>query len=97
MSIQSFGDQITEDFFYDGDLPSKGCGWKQLQSKVARKLDMIDAADALTDLRQPPGNRLKKLKGDLDDYHSIRINDPWRVIFRWSNDGPEQVEVVDYH
>jgi toxin HigB-1 len=62
-----------------------------------RKLDMLDYANRLDDLRSPPGNRLEALKGDLDGFHSIRINDPWRVIFQWADLGPVGVDIVDYH
>lgn len=66
--------------------------------KVAqRKLAYIDAAVTLSDLRVPPGNRLEALKGDRAGQHSIRINDQWRICFRWTNAGAEDVEIVDYH
>lgn len=58
---------------------------------------MIDAASTLEDLRSPPGNRLEALKGDRKGQHSIRINDQWRVCFKWTDNGPEDVEVCDYH
>jgi proteic killer suppression protein len=57
----------------------------------------LDAADTLDDLRVPPGNRLEKLHGDLAGTYSIRINDRWRICFRWTAAGPEGVEIVDYH
>ena len=62
-----------------------------------RKLDMIHAAHELIDLRVPPGNRLEKLKGKLKDFHSIRINDQFRIIFKWAQGAAEGVEIVDYH
>ncbi len=58
---------------------------------------MLDYADQLDDLRSPPGNRLEALKGDLAGHHSIRINDQWRVVFRWTDTGPTDVDIVDYH
>ena len=58
---------------------------------------MVDYASILSDLKAPPGNRLEALKGDLVGFHSIRINDQWRVVFRWTSRGPEQVRVTDYH
>lgn len=58
---------------------------------------MLDDADELKDLRSPPGNRLEQLAGDRKGQHSIRINDRWRVCFVWTDNGPEQVEIVDYH
>jgi proteic killer suppression protein len=62
-----------------------------------RKLLILDAADALSDLRVPPGNRLEKLKGDRAQSYSIRVNQQWRICFRWTAAGPEDVEIVDYH
>lgn len=62
-----------------------------------RKLVQLDAAAGLSDLLVPPGNRLEALKGDLRGYHSIRINDQWRITFRWTDAGPEEVEITDYH
>jgi len=64
---------------------------------AARKLDMLDYAARLGDLRTPPGNRLEALKADRRGQHSIRINDQWRICFRWTSNGPEDVEIVDYH
>ena len=58
---------------------------------------MLDYAETLSDLASPPGNRLEALKGDLAGFHSIRINDQWRVIFRWSPGGPRDVDIRDYH
>jgi proteic killer suppression protein len=67
-------------------------------AKVARrKLVQINNAVVLGDLAAPPGNRLEALRSDLAGRHSIRINDQWRIVFRWTNEGPEQVEIVDYH
>lgn len=66
--------------------------------KVAtRKLTQLDAANTLEFLRSPPGNRLEALKGERKGQHSIRVNDQWRICFRWTNAGPEDVEIVDYH
>ena len=62
-----------------------------------RKLDMLDAATRLSDLRAPPGNRLEALKGNRRGQHSIRINDQWRICFVWRESGAEMVEIVDYH
>ena len=67
-------------------------------AKVARrKLVQVNNAIVLGDLASPPGNRLEALRGDLAGKHSIRINDQWRIIFRWTDAGPEEVEIVDYH
>lgn len=58
---------------------------------------MLDYAEALTDLASPPGNRLEALKGDLEGFYSIRINERWRVVFRWTDSGPTDVDIRDYH
>jgi proteic killer suppression protein len=64
---------------------------------AARKLDLLDFAETLSDLASPPGNRLEALRGDHAGFHSIRINDQWRVLFRWTDAGPSRVDIVDYH
>ncbi len=67
-------------------------------AKVARrKLVMVNQARVLDDLKSPPGNHLEALKGNLAGKHSIRINDQWRIVFRWTSAGPEDVEIIDYH
>jgi toxin HigB-1 len=68
-----------------------------VQPIVERKLVMLDAAIRLDDLRSPPGNRLEPLSGDRKGQHSIRINDQFRICFRWTAGGPEDVEIIDYH
>jgi proteic killer suppression protein len=68
-----------------------------IQRMALRKLLILDAADSLGDLRIPPGNRLEKLKGDRVGSYSIRVNQQWRICFRWTAAGPEDVEIVDYH
>jgi len=70
---------------------------KNLMAVMQRKLKMLDAVTDLQELRVPPGNRLEALKGGRKGQHSIRVNDPWRVCFRWKPDGPHDVEMVDYH
>lgn len=67
------------------------------QRAALRKLLILDAADALDDARLPPGNRLEKLRGDRAGQYSIRVNQQWRICFRWTAAGPEDVEIVDYH
>lgn len=96
MAIRSFARPAIKQFFLHGKIPAKA-GWANVRSVAARKLDMLDYAAALSDLRVPPGNRLETLRGDLAGFHSIRINDQWRVVFQWSNDGPTGVDIVDYH
>ena len=68
-----------------------------LQRTALRKLLIVDAAEALGDLRVPPGNRLEKLRGDRSGQHSIRINDQWRICFKWKDGHAHDVEIVDYH
>jgi proteic killer suppression protein len=71
--------------------------WSAILSVAERKLTMLDAAAVLIDLRSPPGNRLEALEGNRKGQHSIRINAQWRICFVWGPNGPEDVEIVDYH
>lgn len=96
MAIASFADSATEIFFETGKV-ARGAGWGSVKSVVQRKLDMVHYAHVLADLKSPPGNRLEALAGRLRGYHSIRINDQWRVVFKWAASGPEEVQVCDYH
>ncbi len=96
MAIRSFADEAVETFFEQGRAGPR-LGWKSVARVVARKLDMLNYADELRDLGSPPGNRLEALKGRWRGFHSIRVNDQWRVVFRWSDLGPVDVDVVDYH
>ena len=92
--IKSFADKDTERLF-NGSRPKK---LPPSILKVAfRKLEMIDAAEDVGDLRHPPGNRLEKLSGDLAEKYSIRINRQWRVVFSWTGRNAEDVTIVDYH
>lgn len=68
-----------------------------IAKQAVRKLDMLDAAAAINDLRSPPGNRLEALSGSRKGQHSIRVNDQWRICFMWTAQGPKDVEIVDYH
>ena len=68
-----------------------------IESVAQRKLRQLQIAGRLEDLKVPPGNRLERLKGDRTGQHSIRINDQWRICFRWTDAGPDDVETVDYH
>jgi proteic killer suppression protein len=96
--IRSFRDAGTEDLFYGRDTKAARKTLPEQVRRVAnRKLDQLDSADELNDLRIPPGNRLKALKGERVGQHSIRINDQYRICFEWSDSGPENVEIVDYH
>ena len=92
--IQGFADRATERFFRNGECPAK---WRTFESVALRKLDMVDAAVRLNDLASPPGNRLEQLKGNRTEQYSIRINRQWRICFRWTADGPDEVGIVDYH
>ena len=92
--IKGFADSETEKLFR-GQLPKNLP--TQIHRGVLRKLLILDAAEALQDLRIPPGNRLEKLKGNRAGQHSIRINDQWRICFRWRDGDAYAVEIVDYH
>jgi proteic killer suppression protein len=92
--LRSFGDKDTERV------------WRRERSRrldsttqraALRKLLILDAAETLNDLKIPPGNRLEKLRGDRAGQHSIRVNEQWRICFRWTPAGPEGVQIVDYH
>lgn len=92
--IRSFGDADTERLFKRERIRRFPT---DLQRVALRKLVMLDAATGLADLRIPPANRLEKLAGDRLGQHSIRINDQWRICFRWSGGDAHDVEIVDYH
>ena len=95
--IVSFGDDSTEDL-YHGRITNRVRRFPPVIIRTAlRKLDMLNAADRMNDLREPPGNRLETLKGDFEGYHSIRVNDQWRVIFLWKDNNAYRVSIVDYH
>jgi len=69
----------------------------EIQQIGRRKLRMLNNSQNITDLKVPPSNRLEKLSGKLKDFHSIRINDQWRIIFKWDNNHASEVEIIDYH
>lgn len=91
--IRSFGDKRTEALFRDELVPA----FASIARRAKRKLEAVHAASRLDDFRVPPSNRLEKLKGDLKEFHSIRINDQWRVVFRWLDGHAHSVSIVDYH
>lgn len=91
--IQSFRCSDTQTLFTTG----KSRRFSSILKTATRKLQLLDAAVTLEFLRSPPGNRLESLRGDRVGQHSIRINDQWRVCFIWTEAGPAQVEIVDYH
>lgn len=96
--IVSFSDQATEDIFHGIESKkSRKCLPSHLHVIAARKLDMINAAGNLEDLRVPPNNRLEKLHGQRAHQHSIRINDQYRIVFKWVQKNAEEVEIIDYH
>ena len=93
--IKNFRGAFAELIFQQRRVPK---GFPTDVAKVARrKLVQLNAAATLADLAAPPGNRLEALRGDLAGRYSIRINDQWRIVFRWSESGPDEVEIVDYH
>jgi proteic killer suppression protein len=79
---------------FDGQRSKR---FANLQSVIERKLQLLDSASTLSDLSSPPNNRLEALKGDRKGQHSIRVNDQYRLCFRWTSEGPEDVDLVDYH
>lgn len=92
--IRSFADRDTERVWQRKHVSKMHA---ELQRHGLRKLTILDAAVVLQDLRVPPGNHLEPLQGDRKGQHSIKINSQWRVCFRWTDAGPEDVEIVDYH
>ena len=91
--IQSFADADTEELFHE----EKNRRFSQIARVALRKLIQMNRARQLADLSAPPGNRLEALRGDVAGFHSIRVNDQWRIVFRWTANGPEEVAIVDYH
>ena len=91
--IKSFKDRDAGDLFNDLLVPR----FRAFERQARRKLLYLHRARRLEDLRVPPGNRLEALKGDRKGQHSIRINDQWRICFKWEDDSVYDVEIVDYH
>ncbi|HEX9781550.1 MAG TPA: type II toxin-antitoxin system RelE/ParE family toxin [Opitutaceae bacterium] len=91
--IQFFADADAEELFRD----EKNRRFAAVARVALRKLMQMNRADRLSDLAVPPGNRLEQLRGDLAGFHSIRVNDQWRIVFRWTDAGPAEVAIVDYH
>ena len=93
--IRTFKGNLADAILREREAPK---GFSVPLAKVARrKLVQLNNAVVLGDVAVPPGNRLEALKGNLEGKHSIRINDQWRIVFRWTKAGPEEVEIVDYH
>ena len=95
--IQSFGDPATEDLFHGRQTRRIRRFPPDIIQVALRKLDMINTAHRLQDLRVPPGNRLEALKGEFQGFYSIRVNDQWRIVFQWSNNVAYSVSLTDYH
>lgn len=95
--ILNFGDTFTEDLFHGNNTVKARKFPKELLEIACRKLDMLNAASKVEDLRFPPGNRLKKLQGNLKDFYSIRINDQYRITFQLSGNKFQKVKIEDYH
>ena len=94
MAIRSFKDRFTEAAFL-GQAPRRLPA--DVRRRVEARLVQLDLAEALADMRVPPGNRLEALAGDRAGFYSVRVNDQWRICFRWIEGGAEDVELVDYH
>jgi proteic killer suppression protein len=94
--IASFGDRATEALFHGRTSLARRIP-ANIRAAALRKVDMVNAARELRDLRIPPGNRLEVWKGDRAGEHSIRVNDQWRIVFRWEGGDAHEVSIVDYH
>lgn len=95
--IASFADSATEALFHGGRPARLRAIPPQIRSTALRKLDALNAATSLNDLRSPPGNHLELLIGDFAGFHSIRINQQWRLVFAWRDGDAHNVQVIDYH
>ncbi len=95
--IKSFGDKATSDLFHGNSSSKVRRLPVQILDSAIYKLDILNAATSLDDLRSPPGNRLEALRGDYKGYHSIRINAQWRIVFHWEDSSAFDVAIVDYH
>ena len=95
--IMSFQNRPTEDLFHGVDSKAAHAIPRVIWSAAIRKLDLLNAAHDLRDLRIPPGNRLESLKGKLAGYHSVRINDQFRLVFQWADGNARNVFITDYH
>jgi proteic killer suppression protein len=91
--IRSFGDSRTEALFRDRSVPD----FQGIPRRAKHKLEAINATARLSDLAVPPSNHLERLRGNLRNFYSIRINDQWRVFFRWRDGEADEVRIVDYH
>jgi proteic killer suppression protein len=95
--IASFGDRATEDLHHNRPTNRARRFPPDIVALALVKMDLLNGAAAVLDLRTPPGNRLEALKGDLKGYHSIRVNEQWRLVFRWEGNNAHEVRLMDYH
>ena len=95
--IVDFGDQTAEDIFHGEGTKAARRMPTVIWKTAGRKLDMLNAAHELRDLLVPPGNRVEALKGSLAGFHSVRINDQFRIVFRWKDGNAHDVQITDYH
>jgi proteic killer suppression protein len=94
--IVSFGDRATEDLYHDRPTSRARRFPRDIVDLALVKMDLLNAAAAVLDLRSPPGNRLESLRGDLKGHHSIRVNEQWRLVFRWDGNNAYDVRLMDY-
>ncbi len=95
--IASFGNRATSDLFHGVSNSRVRRLPNQIKESALYKLDVLNAARSLEDLQSPPGNRLEALKGDFAGFHSVRINNQWRIVFKWKASNAHDVQIVDYH
>ncbi|MGD0792166.1 MAG: type II toxin-antitoxin system RelE/ParE family toxin [Terriglobales bacterium] len=95
--ISSFGDATTADIYHGSDTKAARRIGRELWSRVQQKLDLLNACTSIEDLRSPPANRLEKLRGDLAGFYSIRVNQQYRIVFKFANGNCEEVRCTDYH
>ncbi len=95
--IVSFGDRATEDLYHNRPTSRARRFPQEVVGLALVKLDMLNGSAAVLDLRSPRGNRLEVLKGNLKGFHSIRVNDQWRLVFRWEGNNALDVRLMDYH
>jgi proteic killer suppression protein len=95
--ISSFGDATTADIYHGSDTKAARRIGREPWSRVHQKLDLLNACTSVEDLRVPPANRLEKLKGDLAGFYSVRVNQQYRIVFKFAQGNCEEVRCTDYH
>jgi len=95
--ISSFGDATTGDIYHGSDSKAARRIGRELWSRLQQKFDLLNACTSIEDLRVPPSNRLEKLRGDLAGFYSIRVNQQYRIVFKFANGKCEEVRCTDYH